>query len=137
MTHAVAAAAPVRAGLFTTDGPALLGGRCADCGHVHFPTRVVCPDCQSVRVVEAPLSTRGKIYTFTIVQAAPPGYLGTTPYAFGVVELPEGLRVTTTITAADLPGLAIGDAVTFELMTVGEGEDAVLSYAFRKEEETG
>ncbi len=33
--------------------------------------------------------------------ASPPGYLGEVPYGFGVVELPEGLRVVTRLTLPD------------------------------------
>jgi uncharacterized OB-fold protein len=59
------------------------------------------------------------------------------PYAFGVVTLDDGLRVTTTITADDLDALAIGDRVAFEIIALGEGEDAVSSYAYRVVVEDG
>jgi uncharacterized OB-fold protein len=120
----------VREGLFTDD--ALTGGRCAACGTLRFPIREVCPSCQHDVVEPVALSTTGTIYTFTVVRAAPPGYQGETPYAYGVVELPEGLRVTTTITADDLDAIAIGDHVAFELIAVGD----VTSYAYRLTEES-
>lgn len=120
----------VREGLFTE--AALTGGRCASCGTLRFPIREVCPSCQHDVVEPAALSTTGTIYTFTVVRAAPPGYAGETPYAYGVVELPEGLRVTTTITTDDLDAIAIGDRVTFELIAVGD----VTSYAYRVSEES-
>jgi uncharacterized protein len=62
------------------------------------------------------------------VHASPPGYLGEAPYAYGIVELPEGLRVTTTLLAEDLGEIAIGARCTFELITLG---DAVQSFAYR------
>lgn len=133
MTGATAPLVPVREGLFTTEGPALLGGRCEACGRSHFPSRPMCPDCQSRDVREVRLSAVGTIYTFTIVHAPPPGYVGETPYAYGVVELPEELRVTATLTADDLSELAIGDPVRLELVTLGEGDEAVSSFAFRRE----
>lgn len=118
----------VREGLFTES--ALIGGRCASCGTLRFPIREVCPACQHDQVAPVALSTTGTIYTFTVVRAAPPGYQGETPYAYGVIELPEGLRITTTITSDDLDGIAIGDRVAFELIAVGD----VTSYAYRVEE---
>jgi hypothetical protein len=124
-----ASAPPVREDLFTDT--ALLGGRCAACGALQFPRREVCPQCQHDVVESVGLATAGEIYTYTVVRSAPPGYAGEVPYAYGVVTLDDGLRVTTTITADDLDALAIGDRVTFEVIVLGDGEDAVSSYAYR------
>jgi uncharacterized OB-fold protein len=120
--------APVREGLFTVEDPALIGGRCRACGTLRFPSLDVCPSCQSSDCEQVPLSTTGTIFTFTVVHMEPPGYLGETPYAYGVIELPEGLRITTTLLAEDLDEIAIGDRCTFELITLG---DAVQSFAYR------
>ena len=119
-------AAPVFEGLFTAE--ALRGSRCTTCGALRFPYRDLCAACQSEAVEAVALSTEGTVHTFTIVRAAPPGYLGEFPYAFGVVELPEGLRVTTTLTADDLDAIAIGDACSFETI---ELPGPLLSFAYR------
>jgi uncharacterized OB-fold protein len=121
----------VREGLFTLEPPALSAGRCASCGARHFPARAVCPECQRDDVEVVALSTTGVVHTFTIIRVPPPGYVGDAPYALGVVELPEGLRVTTTLLADDLDAIAIGDACTFELLALGEEEARVLSFAHR------
>jgi len=126
---APASATPVREDLFTDAG--LLGGRCAACGALQFPRREVCPACQHDVVDETALATTGEIFTYTVVRAAPPGYLGETPYAFGVVTLDDGLRVTTTITTDDPDAIAIGGRVAFEVIALGAGESAVTSYAYR------
>jgi uncharacterized OB-fold protein len=127
-TLSPASAPPVREDLFT--GDALLGGRCASCGALQFPRREVCPQCQHDAVESVPLATEGEIYTYTVVRSAPPGYLGEVPYAYGVVTLDDGLRVTTTITADDLDALSIGDRVAFEVIVLGDREAAVSSYAY-------
>jgi uncharacterized OB-fold protein len=120
--------------LLSLDPPALLSGRCRDCGALHFPRRQLCPECQGVAIDCHPLPGTGSLYTFTIVRMSPPGYIGETPYAIGVVELPApaGLRVAATITADELDSLQIGDDVAFELITLGSGEERVTSYAFRQ-----
>jgi uncharacterized OB-fold protein len=41
------------------------------------------------------LSPAGTLWGWTEVTAPPPGYHGNVPYGFGVVELPEGVRVVT------------------------------------------
>jgi uncharacterized OB-fold protein len=117
--------APVRDGLFATDPPALLASRCGDCGALRFPAAALCATCQSEHVETVALAPEGELYTYTVVHAPPPGYRGETPYAVGVVELPDGLRVTATILG---DALAVGDRVRFELHPVGD----VLSYAYRR-----
>ena len=124
----------VEDGLFAVDPPALLGGRCAACGVLRFPHRNVCAACQATDLALVPLATSGTVYTFTVVRNKPPGYLGDVPYAFGFVELPEGLRVIATIAAEDVDAIAIGDVVEFELLTLGSKPEAVLSYCFRRRE---
>jgi uncharacterized protein len=120
--------APVREGLFTIDPPALIGGRCRACGTLRFPALDVCPACQADDCEQVALSTTGTVFTFTVVHMEPPGYLGEAPYAYGVIELPEGLRVTTTLLADDLGAIAIGTRCSFELITLG---DTVQSFAYR------
>ena len=122
----------VQAGLFSVDPPALLGARCEECGALRFPHRNVCAACQATKLTIVPLSMSGTVYTFTIVRNKPPGYLGNVPYAFGFVDLPEGLRVIATIVAEEVDAIAIGDTVDFELLTLGSQPDAVLSYCFRR-----
>jgi uncharacterized OB-fold protein len=113
------------------DPPHLRGGRCDACGGLRFPVVQVCARCQSTQISAVPLSTTGVIYAYTVVRASPPGYAGKVPYGLGIVELPEGLRVESTLTAHDLTKIAIGDMVSFELIQLGSGVDAVTSFAYR------
>jgi uncharacterized OB-fold protein len=132
MSELVTHAPAIQEGLFQTDPPALLGGRCPACGALRFPAADACPQCQNDGMDRVPLGTKGTLYTFTIVRMAPPGYVGETPYAIGVVELPEGLRVAATITADDIESLQIGDDVEFELIPLGQDSDPITSYAYRQ-----
>jgi uncharacterized OB-fold protein len=122
---------PVADGLFSVDPPALIGGQCASCGALSFPRRAWCPECQGSTIEEVALARTGVVYTFTIVHMVPPGYLGEAPYAYGVVELPEGLRVTTTLLADDLDAIEVGDPCSFELLELGAAAERVLSFAYR------
>lgn len=128
---------PIGSDLFDVGGGSLLGGRCRDCGALRFPHRGFCGACQGTGIDRAPLSRQGRIYTFTIVRHPPPGYRGQAPYAIGYVELAEGLRVMTTITAEDLESLQIGDLVAFDWLVLGEGEQARLSWCYRRLEASG
>ncbi|MDX6285194.1 MAG: uncharacterized protein QOG53_679 [Frankiales bacterium] len=123
----------VHDGLFTTgDNPHLLGSRCTECGGYHFPRHETCAYCSSERVEPVTLSDTGTVWAWTAVTAAPPGYRGEVPFGFGVVELPEGLRVVTRITVTDPDQLSLGQAmrlVIVPLHTDDAGND-VVTYAF-------
>jgi uncharacterized OB-fold protein len=124
---------PVREGLFTdTDPPRLLGGRCEVCGRHHFPRYDTYPYCGADATRPVELSGTGHLWTWTTVTTAPPGYGGDVPYGFGVVELPEGLRVVTRLTEADASSLSAGQAMALVLIPIGVDDDGrrVVTYGF-------
>jgi len=130
---ATAAAVPVTDGLFSAgDQPRLLGGRCAACGNHSFPRHDTCPYCAADGVAAVELSGTGRLWAWTAVTAAPPGYVGEVPYGFGVVELPEGLRVIGRLTEADPTRLRAGQEMVLVLATVRTADDGapVVTYAF-------
>lgn len=94
-------ARPVQEGLFRSDPPALLGTRCDSCRQHTFPRATGCPYCGSERVTDVALSDSGTLWGWTTVTAAPPGYHGAVPFGFGIVELPEGVRVITRLAVPD------------------------------------
>lgn len=126
------AAVPVHDGLFATGAdPHLIGAICRSCGRQHFPSTSTCPYCGSREVEDLALPTVGRLWAWTAVTAAPPGYAGPVPYGFGVVELGESLRVVTRITEADASALRAGQEMRLVLDEVGERDgQAVLSWAF-------
>jgi uncharacterized OB-fold protein len=121
---------PVHEGLFTDHR--LVGGRCGDCGRHHFPAAAICPYCDAAEVTHVELSETGTLWGWTAVTAAPPGYGGEVPFGFGVVELPEGLRVISRIEEADPARLAFGVPVRFALVPLHTDEDGteVVTYTF-------
>jgi uncharacterized OB-fold protein len=122
---------PVHEGLFTLEPPHLIGGRCEDCGQYQFPRLTTCPYCSGDRVTEALLSERGTLWGWTAVTAAPPGFHGDVPFGFGVVELPEGLRVITRL-SHPVDDFTFGMPMQLRLATLhtnDEGED-VVTYEF-------
>jgi uncharacterized OB-fold protein len=125
----------IRAGLFSIDPPRLLGGHCEQCRRYHFPAQSTCPYCAADGCAAAPLSDQGTLYLYTVVHNAPPGFRGTAPYGFGVVELPEGLRIISPLTEARLDALRIGMPVRLRVAPLFTDDDGreVLSYAFAPE----
>jgi uncharacterized OB-fold protein len=123
----------VRDGLFTdTDRPRLLGSRCEVCGKHHFPRHDTCPYCASDRSEPVELSAAGRLWAWTVVTTAPPGYRGDVPYGFGVVELPEGLRVVSRLTETDPTRLSTGQSVELVVVPVLVDDEGrrVVTYAF-------
>ena len=131
----MADAVAVHEGLFTTDtggGARLIGGRCTNCGRHQFPRSSLCQYCGSDDIAEALLSSEGTLWAWTAVTAAPPGYRGEVPYGFGVVELPEGIRVLTRLTEPDPAALTFGQDMRMRVVplhTDDEGRD-VVTWAF-------
>lgn len=130
--------AAIREGLFYfspsgIEPPHLIGSRCQKCGQTFFPGRIQCPHCSAKELEEIALSAKGKLYTYTVIHQAPPGYQGKTPYIVGKVELPEGERILAPIVQAEPSQLRIG--MQMELV-IGKAFDdpekgEVLTYQFR------
>ncbi|MCU0272837.1 MAG: OB-fold domain-containing protein [Acidimicrobiales bacterium] len=128
-------------GLFEVDAEGhltLLGGYSPSSGRHHFPRSEVCPYTGADDVVPARLSGHGTLWAWTAVTARPAGYAGPVPYGFGVVELPEGLRVVGRITEPDPEQLAFGQrmAVVAEELPGEDGEPVVV-WAFTPSPEGG
>jgi uncharacterized OB-fold protein len=129
-------AVPVREGLFAdTDPPHLLGSRCEVCTKHHFPRHDTCPYCAADGARPVELSGSGRLWAWTAVTTAPPGYRGAAPYGFGVVELPEGIRVVARLTEADPARLSAGQEMQLVIVPVDVDDDrVVVSYAFAPRE---
>jgi uncharacterized OB-fold protein len=124
---------PIAPGLFTDDaGPRLLAGRCGGCRELHFPAAETCPYCGATATTES-VGPYATLRLFTVVQNAPPGYLGPIPYGFGVVELDgTGLCVLGRLDETSIerlrPGLPMRLRIA-PLFTDGDGT-SVLSWSF-------
>jgi len=118
--------------------PRLKGAKCKSCGELFFPARTKCRKCFAEDMEEISLSQRGKVYSYTIVRNATPGYTGPVPYAVGAVELPGGITILSPLTQCQLDQLKIGMNVALVLEKLCEDEKGndVISYKFRPCEES-
>ena len=131
---------PVAAGVFTwpSDEPQLIGGRCAACGIVTFPTQEPCPRCASTDMAEHLLARKGRLWAWTTQEFPPPSppYTGPTGDAFvsygvGYVELGNEVRVESRLTETE--GLRIGMDMELVLVPFRTDDDGneVVTFAFR------
>jgi uncharacterized OB-fold protein len=103
------------------DGVHLVGGYSPSSGHHHFPLAPVCPYTGADDVERVTLPTSGRLWAWTSVTSAPPGYDGAVPYGFGVVELDGiGLRVVGRLTEADPAVLRDGQPMRVVAEQVGD-----------------
>ena len=130
---------PVVEGLFrvSAGGVALVGTRCTGCGTHYFPTSLSCrnPQCEAKTVEEALLGRRGRLFSYTVQAYRPPALFRMepwAPYAIGLVELPEGLRVMGMLTGCEPDDLRIGMALELvvEPLYRDEAGRDVLTYKF-------
>lgn len=115
--------------------PALLGTRCVDCGTLYYPQVVSCrnPECDGKQVVPARIVGRGSLYSFTIQRYRPPALFALEawhPYALGLVDVEDGLRVMGIL---DAPQDDIRIGMPLRLSTLVLNDDAgnaVVTHSF-------
>jgi uncharacterized OB-fold protein len=96
--------------------------RCEACGAWVFYPRVRCPRCLSERLAWQRVSGHGTLVTYTIArQPTAPHFADEVPQKLAVVELDEGVRLTTTLVADEaeirigMPVVPVFDPVSDEI----------------------
>ena len=137
---------PVARDLFLGDGAdtRLIGTRCNSCGTHYFPKSLCCrnPQCHDKVIEDALLGPGGSLYSYTVQIYRPPALFRMEPwqpYAIGMVELAQGLRVMGMLTGCPLGAIQIGMALelTTEPLYRDEQNRDVLTYKFRPPADQG
>lgn len=89
---------------------------CEACEKATFPPRPVCPHCWSDRVTWRALGARGTLYSWTRVHAAPAAFAREAPYAVGIVDLDEGVRLACRLVEAE--GVELEPGLTMEMLVL-------------------
>jgi len=113
-----------------TPHPHLIAGRCKSCGKYTFPKYYACPFCFSDELEDAPLGPRGKLHSYTIVRRSLPSY--PVPYALGLVDFPEGVRVMAQIESSNTEELRLDMDMGITIGPIRKGKDGkeIISYKF-------
>jgi uncharacterized OB-fold protein len=85
--------------------------RCKACDRQTFPPKPVCPHCWSADIEWSDLGTRGTLYSWTRIHAAPAVFSAEAPYAVGIVDLDEGIRLACRLVERDRRPPQIGQVV--------------------------
>ncbi|MEX0875005.1 MAG: Zn-ribbon domain-containing OB-fold protein [Actinomycetota bacterium] len=98
----------------------LLIQRCPSCGRHQFYPRKLCIHCGSPDVEWVQASGRGSVHTFTVIhQQGMPGWRDEVPYVAAIIDLEEGVRMTSNIVDC-APG-DVTVAMPVEVTFVDEG----------------
>ncbi len=132
---------PVAQNLFaeTPKGARLLGSRCRSCTTPYFPRVEICrnPQCECSQIEPAEFGPNGTVWSVAMQDYTPPAPVKFDqpykPYAMGVVDLADGLRVLGRIAVDDPRGAEPGMKVELIIDAIahdGEGNELV-SWKFR------
>ena len=110
----------------------LEAGKCKKCGTICFPPRLICPECNLREFEAIRLAEKGKIVTYTVIRVPPQQFTDQAPYAVGIVELDDGVKLTGQIVDCDFDDLKIGLRLKIEFRKIfQEGESGILCYGYK------
>jgi uncharacterized OB-fold protein len=95
----------------------LLAGKCRKCGKIYLPPRPTCSHCYSKDFEWTAVPTKGKLLTYTIIHIAPVQFQSMAPYAMGIVQLENGLRLPGMIQSVPLEQIRVGMDLTIDFGT--------------------
>ena len=106
--------------------------RCAACGTFRHPPQPMCAECGSMEKDWAPVSGRGEIFSYaTTRQPIHPALRDRVPFTSVIVELAEGVHLTSNVLDCSAEEIYIGMPVTVEFERV---DDEIGIPRFRRRE---
>jgi len=95
----------------------LMAGKCQKCGKIHLPPRPLCDNCFSTDFEWVNVSGKGKLLTYTVINIAPAQFQALIPYAVGIVQLENGVKIPGMIQGVTQEQLKIGMELTLDFGT--------------------
>ncbi len=106
--------------------------KCSQCGKINFPPRIICPECQGREFETIRLAEKGKVLTYTVIRVAPQQFVDQAPFAVGIVELEDGVRLMGQIVDCDVDSIKIDQKVKLEFRKIYDvGESGVICYGYK------
>ncbi len=95
----------------------LMAAKCTNCGKLHLPPKPICSNCYSKELSWIQLETKGQLLTYTIIHIAPEQFQKNIPYAYGIIELKNGLRIPGIIKDIEHEKLKVGTELEVDFET--------------------
>jgi len=103
--------------------------RCDECSRWVYYPRARCPACLSDRLTWTTVDGLGTVYTYTVAeQATAPPFADEVPQLLAIVELAEGVRMSTTLVDVEPGAISIGMPVA---PVFDHGADGITLLRFR------
>jgi uncharacterized OB-fold protein len=110
----------------------LEANKCKSCGRIYFPPRLICSECKKRELEPTKLAEKGRVLTFTIIRVPPHQFVDQAPYAVGIVELDDGVKLTGQIVDCEFEDIKIGQRVKIEFRKIfQDGESGILCYGYK------
>ena len=111
----------------------LMGTHCANCKTDYFPGRQICPKCRrNSKLSDKKMPTKGKIFSFTQVHAAPSGFEYETPYDLAIIELENGVKLLAQIVDSTQESIKVGAKVEARFRRIGDDDhESALAYGYK------
>lgn len=110
----------------------LEANKCKRCGKISFPPRLICDACGNRKFEKIKLADKGKVLTYTIIRVPPQQFVDQAPYAVGIVELEDGVKISGQIVDCDFDNIQIGLEVKIEFRKLYQmGESGILCYGYK------
>ncbi|MBM3317046.1 MAG: Zn-ribbon domain-containing OB-fold protein [Candidatus Eisenbacteria bacterium] len=110
----------------------LEAARCTKCGTVHFPPRLVCSHCRNRSFETFRLGRTGQLVSYTVIRTPSAEFTGQAPFAVGIVEMDDRVRLTAQVVDVGFDELRVGLPVRLEFRRISaEGESGVIHYGYK------
>jgi len=89
--------------------------QCADCGHICWPPRIVCPQCISDRLDWVDFPEVGLVYAYTVqLNGNPPGF--PPPMIYALIDFDNGVRIICPVVDCDPSEVEVGSEVVLKVV---------------------
>jgi 3-oxo-4,17-pregnadiene-20-carboxyl-CoA hydratase alpha subunit len=87
--------------------------RCAACGALTVPPKVVCPSCEGLSWGRATLGGDGEVTSYTVIRVPPAQFAAQAPYVVTVARMVEGVSLLGRLTGVPVDAVHVGMPVRF------------------------
>ncbi len=109
-----------------------MGVECLDCMTKQFPFTENCVKCGSENVNEYKLATTGKVLYFSTVTQTTEEMMGSTPYLIAIIELDDGIKITSQIVDCNLLEAKEGMNVRMVFRVLARnGSEGLIRYGYK------
>lgn len=105
---------------------------CAKCGVKYFPPRLICRECGCQDMEPTKIAERGKLLTYTVIRVPPHQFEDQAPYAVGIVELEDGVKLMAQIVDCGFGQLKTGMPLKLEFRKIqSDGAAGIINYGYK------